>query len=103
MMNSITMILQFSRHAESTDSYGVYSDFCGTKTKTLHPKFTGYGDKPLENSPPPALNRTKCVPFHKYSVKSFHGASTSATVDVHGDRPHGRWGFTAKWMSEWCG
>ena len=76
---------------------------CGAKTKTLRPKFTGYGDKPLEDPPPPALNRTKCVPFQKYRVESSHGASTSATVDVHDDRPHGRWGFTPKWMSEWCG
>jgi hypothetical protein len=76
---------------------------CGAKTKTLRPKFTGYGDKPLEDPPPPALSRTKCVPSQKYSVESSHGASTSATVDVHGDRPHGRWGFTPKWVSEWCG
>jgi hypothetical protein len=27
-----------------------------------------------------------------------HGASTSATVDVHDGRPHGRWGFTPKWI-----
>ena len=95
---------------------------CGAKTTTLRPKFTGYGDQPLEAPPPPALNRTKCVPFQKYSVNkeqevgasgatdhsieltdSSHGTSTSAIVDVHDDQPHRRWGFTPKWMSEWRG
>jgi hypothetical protein len=87
--NMVLFLLSTHLHTSIANNISLIGYATATATCVLC-KFTGYGDRPLEDPSPPALNLTKCVSFQKYRVDSSHGASTSATVDVHGDRPHGR-------------